>query len=69
MFFFLIHMDLWSPCAHETTSGCKYFIIIIDDNSRVFWTFVMPTKHHIFQHFTQSYAYVHNQFQTSIKQF
>lgn len=65
--FDLIHVDLWGPYAYETTSGCKFFLTIVNDHSRALWTFLLPTKQHVYQHLTHFCTYVQNQFHTTVK--
>lgn len=43
-FFYLIHVDTWGPYHTPTQEGYKYFVIIVDDFSRVTWTFLVTTK-------------------------
>lgn len=38
----------------NSTQGCKYFLTILDDCSRTTWTFLIPSKHHVFQKFQSS---------------
>jgi hypothetical protein len=41
--FDLIHYDLWtSPIV--SISGCKYYLVILDDQSRFVWTFPLRVK-------------------------
>lgn len=42
--FDLIHVDTWGPYHTPTQEGYKYFVIIVDDFSRVTWTFLVTTK-------------------------
>lgn len=67
--FDLIHVDLWGPYAHETTNGCRFFLTIVDDHSRAVWTYLLPTKQHAIGQLIRFFAYVENQFHTSIKTF
>ena len=39
--FDLVHSDIWGPFPVSTVSGCKYFIIFIDDFSRFTWIYFM----------------------------
>lgn len=66
--FDLIHVDLWGPYGHETTHGCRFFLTIVDDHSRNVWTFLLSTKQQVFTQLNFFFAYVENQFQTTVKQ-
>jgi hypothetical protein len=45
--FDLIHCDLWtSPVV--SVSGCKYYLVILDDCSHFVWTFPLRVKYDIF---------------------
>ncbi|KAK9748848.1 hypothetical protein RND81_02G085000 [Saponaria officinalis] len=42
--FDLIHIDLWGPFKIPSLSGAHYFLTIVDDCSRVTWTFLVKYK-------------------------
>lgn len=42
--FDLIHVDIWGPYKKASITGAKYFLTIIDDHTRVAWTFMMHLK-------------------------
>lgn len=65
--FDLVHCDLWGPYRVPTYNGCKYFLTLVDDYSRAVWTILLPTKQHASQSIKDFFAYVHNQFTTTIK--
>lgn len=67
--FDLIHVDLWGPYAHETSTGCRYFLTIVDNHSRAIWTFLLPTKQHVGNQINCFLAYVQTHFKTSVKTF
>lgn len=67
--FELVHVDLWGPYSHETQSGCRFFIIIVDDFSRALWTYLLPTKQHACAQILRFLVYVENRFPTSVKVF
>lgn len=64
--FELIHCDVWGPYKTSTADGCKYFLTVVDDNSRAIWTILLLTKH-VTKSLQDFYVYVSNQFKTSIK--
>ena len=67
--FDLIHVDLWGPYRHETHTGCKYFLTIVDDHSRAVWTYLLPTKQHATAQLFRFFSYVQQQFGKSVKTF
>ncbi|KAL0446094.1 UNVERIFIED_CONTAM: Retrovirus-related Pol polyprotein from transposon RE1 [Sesamum latifolium] len=42
--FDLIHIDIWGPYKQPSLSGCHYVLTIVDDHSRVTWTYLMKHK-------------------------
>uniref|UniRef100_A0A803MYU7 Retrotransposon Copia-like N-terminal domain-containing protein n=1 Tax=Chenopodium quinoa TaxID=63459 RepID=A0A803MYU7_CHEQI len=52
--FELLHFDVWGPNPDPTYNGCKIFLTIVDDFSRITWIFLMHYKSDavkIFKHF------------------
>ena len=65
--FDIVHCDVWGPYKIPTCDGCKYFVTLLDDNTRALWTVFIPTKQHAVQTFKDFYAHVYKRFGTSIK--
>jgi hypothetical protein len=64
----LIHYDLWcSPIS--SISGCKFYIIFIDDFSRFSWMFPLHSKSDAYIAFVKFKCFAENQFSTKIKNF
>jgi hypothetical protein len=64
--FDLIHYDLrTSPIVN--ISGCKYYLVILDDHSHFMWTFPLCVKSHTFFHIVNFFAFVSTQFCLTIK--
>jgi transposase InsO family protein len=64
----LIHSNLWtSPIP--STSGCKYYVLFVDDYSRFTWLYPILNKSELFQCFVKFKLLVENLFTTKIKQF
>jgi len=42
--FDLIHTDIWRPCSTASLNGERYFLTIVDDNTRFTWIFLMKSK-------------------------
>lgn len=40
----LIHCDICGPISPETTAGNKYFLLLVDDYSRVMWAYLLRSK-------------------------
>ncbi|KAL5563802.1 hypothetical protein UlMin_033549 [Ulmus minor] len=63
----LIHTDIWGPAPVLSTSGSRYFILFVDDNTRFTWLFPLQTKDQALQVFIQFRTLVENQFNSKIK--
>ena len=63
----LIHTDVWtSPIL--SISGCKYYVVFVDDYSRYTWIYPLYNKSDVFQSFVKFKLLVENQFSSIIKQ-
>ncbi|XP_021753580.1 uncharacterized protein LOC110718951 [Chenopodium quinoa] len=60
--FELLHIDVWGPNPDPTHNGCKIFLTIVDDFSRMTWIFLMHYKSDAIQIFLNFVMYVENQF-------
>ena len=49
--FLLIHSNVWGPTPHSDGSGVKWFVIFIDDCTRMTWLYLMKYKNEVFQIF------------------
>jgi hypothetical protein len=64
--FDLIHCDLWtSPII--SISGCKYYLVILDDHSHFLWTFPLSVKSDTFPTLSKKFAFVSTQSGRTIK--
>ncbi|RVW25398.1 Retrovirus-related Pol polyprotein from transposon RE1 [Vitis vinifera] len=63
----LIHADLWGPAPVPSSTGARYFLLLMDDYSRFVWFYLLPTKDQVHSTFVQFKTLVENQFQTTIK--
>jgi transposase InsO family protein len=64
--FELIHYDVWtSPVV--STSGFKYYLVLLDDFTHFCWTFPLKQKSDVFHSITTFHSYVHTQFGLPIK--
>nr|KYP76442.1 Retrovirus-related Pol polyprotein from transposon TNT 1-94 [Cajanus cajan] len=60
-------MDIWGPCSTTSLNGHRYFLTIVDDNTRYTWVFLMVSKAETRSHITNFIAEIENQFSTSVK--
>ncbi|CAM8886686.1 unnamed protein product [Rhodiola kirilowii] len=65
--FDLVHVDIWGPYKESTLTGARYFLTIVEDLSRVTWTFLMKYKSETADHLINFYLMVKTQFEQSIK--
>ena len=63
----LIHTDVSGPMKTESLSGNKYFLLFIDDYTRMCWVYFIRLKSEVFHVFKQFKALVENQCNLSIK--
>jgi transposase InsO family protein len=63
----LVHTDLWtSPIT--SISGCKYYIIFVDDFSKYTWMYLLHHKSNVYSCFAKFKVLVEMQFNCKIKQ-
>ncbi|KAH9678410.1 hypothetical protein KPL71_025698 [Citrus sinensis] len=60
-----IHSDLWGPAQVDSLGGCRYFLSLIDDYSRMVWVYVLKTKDEVLERFKRWKILVETQ--TSLK--
>ena len=65
----LIHGDLCGPITPETSSGYKYFFLLVDDYSRFMWVYFLKTKDEAFKAFKSFRAQVEKSTEKQIKVF
>ena len=63
----LIHTDVCGPMKTDSLSGNRYFLLFIDDYTRMCWVYFIRLKSEVFDVFTQFKALVENQCNLSIK--
>ncbi len=64
--FSLIHTDSWGPSRTKSKLGFQYFIIFVDDFSRMTWLYLMKDRSELFSIFCAFCAEIQNQFHTRI---
>lgn len=65
--FNLIHSDIWGLSKILNVNGRRWFVIFVDDHTRVTWIYLMKHKSDLLQVFKTFISLVQNQFNTSIK--
>lgn len=65
--FALIHSDVWGPSPVSTTSGNRWFVIFIDDCTRMTWLYLLKHKHEVLRVFQSFHTMVQTQFSAKIQ--
>ena len=65
--FSLIHSDVWGPAPIHGGQGLRYFLLFIDDFSRMTWVYFLKNKSEVFDKFTQFYKMVQTQYKQCIQ--
>ena len=65
--FALIHSDVWGPSPITTPSGHRWFVIFVDDCTRMTWLYQLKTKDEVLTIFQAFHAMVQTQFSSKIK--
>ena len=63
----LIHGDLCGPINPPTPGGCRYFLLLVDDFSRVMWVYMLKTKDEALDSFKKFKALVENGREEKVK--
>ena len=64
--FDLVHSDVWGPCP-PTLSGMKWFVLFVDDCTRMSWIYLLRNKSDVLSVFQTFHAMIQTQFQKPIK--
>ena len=62
----LIHSDLCGPLPITSVGGSKYFMLFIDDYSRMTWIYFLQKKLEAFETFKIFHVMIENQAQCKI---
>ena len=49
--FSLVHADVWGPAPILGDHGFKYFLIFVDDCTRLTWVYFLKNKSEVFEKF------------------
>lgn len=65
--FRLIHLDLWGPYKVKALNGASYFHTVLDDHSRVVWTFLLHNKSQVSKTIANFLALIETRFKKPVK--
>jgi hypothetical protein len=65
--FALIHSDVWGPSPISTISGFRWFVIFVDDCSRMTWLYLLKHKNEVLSIFQSFHTMVQTQFSTKVQ--
>jgi hypothetical protein len=65
--FELIHSDVWEPAPITTQSGIRWFIMFVDDCTRMTWLYTIQHKSDVYNIFPIFYHMVRTQFSLQVK--
>ena len=66
--FGFVHCDIWGPAQHVSTSGGRYYIIFVDDYTRVSWTYISKSKKEALDKVQQFVMEIITQYNTTPKE-
>ena len=64
----ILHYDVWS-ISTPSLSGCRYYVIFIDDFTRFCWMFPISNKSDVYSTFVEFKLLVEKQFHSTIDNF
>jgi len=67
--FDLLHSDIWGPSTILNIFGARWFVTLIDDCSRVTWTFLLKHKYDVSSIIPLFHSMIQTQFGVKIKVF
>uniref|UniRef100_A0A2N9GP84 Integrase catalytic domain-containing protein n=1 Tax=Fagus sylvatica TaxID=28930 RepID=A0A2N9GP84_FAGSY len=65
--FALVHADLWGPAPITSSTGFRFYLVLVDDFTKFTWTYLLKHKSDTYQVFTQFQAMVNTQFSLPIQ--
>ena len=65
--FSLVHFDVWGLAPIVGGNGFRYFVIFVDDCTRMTWVYFLKHKSEVFDRFTSFLKLIQTQFHTTIK--
>ncbi|CAL8998461.1 unnamed protein product [Prunus brigantina] len=67
--FDLVHSNVWGPSPVSTALGVRWFVLFVDDCTRMMWLYGMKNKSDMVEIFQRFYQMIHTQFMLPIKVF
>ena len=64
--FHLVHSDIWGPINTPSLLGFRYFVIFVDDCSRVTYLYLMKERSELYSIFKSFYMEIMLQFNASL---
>ena len=64
--FYLVHSDIWGPINTPSLLGFRYFVIFVDDYSRVTYLYLMKKRSEMYSIFKSFYMEIKTQFNASL---
>jgi len=65
--FSIIHSDVWGPTPLSTHNGMRWFVIFVDDYTRMTWSYLLKHKSDVCKVFQFFHKMISTQFNTPIK--
>ena len=65
--FELVHSDVWGPSPVATIHGIRWFVIFVDDCTRMTWLYTLKHKGEVGKKFQQFYHMVENKYSLPLK--
>ena len=65
--FALIHLDVWGPSPITTVNGFKWFVLFVDDCTRMTWLYLLKHKDEVLGVFKSFHAMVQTQFSAKVQ--
>ncbi|KAK8913590.1 hypothetical protein KSP39_PZI024172 [Platanthera zijinensis] len=63
----LVHADVWGSSRTSSLSGKNYFLLLVDDFTRMMWVYLLENKSNVFSKFKNFKALAENEANTKIK--
>jgi len=67
MLFSLVHYDVWGPAPDSHNNQFQYFLLFVDDFSRMKWVYFLKHKFEVPDKFYAFYQIIHTQFGKKIQ--
>jgi transposase InsO family protein len=65
--FELIHSDVWGPSPVNSIGGYRWFVLFIDDCTRMTWVYLLKRKEEVAEVFKVFFTMIQNQYEKNIK--